>query len=114
MAASIPMLRSLVREATATDGRLSCPVLYIIEKSRGAANKVRSRHASLATSHRSKVTKPSSDTESEDKAGLSQASTGCGQIVKMEEVHVQFSDRAVNDSIESEIGRLPRSYSPWV
>ncbi|XXG97886.1 hypothetical protein Hte_004200 [Hypoxylon texense] len=114
MAASIPMLRSLVREATATSGRLGCPVLYIVNKSRGAASRVRSRHASLAVSGRPNTTKHSSDTASEDKAVLSQTSTACGQIVKMEEVHVQFSDRAINDSIESEIGRLPRSYSPWV
>lgn len=101
------MLRALVREATATSGRLGCPVLYIVDKSRGAANRVRSRRAS-------KVVQRSSDAGSDEKAALNQASTACGQIVKMDEVHVHFSDRANNESIESEIGRLPRSYSPWV
>ncbi|KAI1780283.1 hypothetical protein F4818DRAFT_1432 [Hypoxylon cercidicola] len=114
MAASIPMLRSLVREATAIGGGLGSPVLYIIDKSRGAASRMRSRHASLTASRRSKMMERTSNTASEEKAALSQASAASGQIVKMEEVHIHFTDRAGSDSIESEIGRLPRSYSPWV
>lgn len=114
MAASIPVLRSLVREVTGSSGRAGCPLNYVVNKSRDAASKVRSRHASMVASRRSKITKHSSGTEGDDEVVLHEASTASGQIIRMEEVHVQFADREADGSIDSEIERIPRSYQPWV
>ncbi|KAI0095320.1 hypothetical protein F4776DRAFT_677637 [Hypoxylon sp. NC0597] len=113
MAASIPVLRALVREATGTSGRLGCPIAYIRDRSRDVASRVRSNHASLAASRRSKTLRPCVDTASDDKTELNKTSTN-GQIIKMEEVHVQFADREAEDSIDLEFGRVPRSYSTWI
>ncbi|KAI1139470.1 hypothetical protein F5Y05DRAFT_323455 [Hypoxylon sp. FL0543] len=113
MAASIPVLRALVREATGTSGRLGCPITYIRHRSRKVASRVRSDHALLAASRRSKALKPCVDTASDDKAELNKTNTN-GQILKMEEVHVQFADRGVEDDLDLEFQRGPRTYSPWI
>ncbi|OTA93997.1 hypothetical protein M434DRAFT_30330 [Hypoxylon sp. CO27-5] len=113
MAASIPVLRALVREATGTSGRFGCPITYIRDRSRDVASRIRSNHASLAAPRRPKTMRPCADSASDDKAELNKASTN-GQIMKMEEVHVQFTDRGAEDNIDLEFERVPRSYSSWI
>ncbi|OTA54964.1 hypothetical protein K449DRAFT_416906 [Hypoxylon sp. EC38] len=113
MAASIPVLRALVREATGTSGRFGCPITYIRDRSRDVASRIRSNHASLAAPRGSKTLRPCVDSASDDKAELNKISTN-GQIMKMEEVHVQFTDRGAEDNIDLEFERVPRSYSSWV
>ncbi|KAL7624538.1 hypothetical protein AAE478_006105 [Parahypoxylon ruwenzoriense] len=116
MAASIPMLRALLREATGSSGSPGCAIAYLRDKSREAASKVRSsRHISLAESRRSKTGRACSDATSDDRAALSEGAAG-GQIMimKIEEIHVQFADRGPDDGMEPKMERIPRSYSPWV
>ena len=113
MAASIPVLRALVHEATGASDRLGCPITYIRDRSRAVASRVRSNHASLAASRRSKTVRPCVETASDDKAELDQSNAN-GQILKMEEVQVQYAYRGAEDSIDLDFGRVPRSYTPWI
>ncbi|KAI0843255.1 hypothetical protein F5Y06DRAFT_254422 [Hypoxylon sp. FL0890] len=113
MAASIPVLRALVREATGTSGRLGCPITYIRDRSREVASRVRGNYASLAASRRPKAVKPSVDTASDDRAELNKTNTN-GQILKMEEVHVQSADRGAEDDFDLEFERVPRTYPAWI
>ncbi|KAI0008735.1 hypothetical protein F4779DRAFT_618261 [Xylariaceae sp. FL0662B] len=118
MAASIPVLRTLVREATGTNGRPSCPVVYIRDKSRVIIPRARESSNGTATENtastkrESKPAKSSIDFES-DKAALNTPDTG-HQIEMMEEVHIQFTDRECNESPSIELGTVARSYHRWV
>ncbi|KAI1382850.1 uncharacterized protein F4822DRAFT_98770 [Hypoxylon trugodes] len=113
MAASIPVLRALVHETAKTNGHLSHPVAYIKDRSREVASRVLSNHASLPAPRRSKIASQYDQNASDDKANLNETSSN-RQILRIEEVHIQFADRGINDSIDLELERIPRSYSPGI
>lgn len=113
MAASIPVLRALVREAAGTSRRLGWPVTYARDQSRKAISRVRSLNGLSITPGRLETADHCGDAINDDKARLNIAKTN-GPILKTEEVHVEFVDRRPGDSIEIELERIPRSYSLWV
>ncbi|XDG02764.1 hypothetical protein ABKA04_002379 [Annulohypoxylon sp. FPYF3050] len=113
MAASIPVLRALVREAAGTSRRLGWPATYARDQSRKAISRVRSLNGLSITPGRLETADHCGDAINDDKARLNIAKTN-GPILKTEEVHVEFVDRRPGDSIEIELGRIPRSYSSRV
>ncbi|KAI1204556.1 uncharacterized protein F4807DRAFT_454604 [Annulohypoxylon truncatum] len=113
MAASIPVLRALVREATGMNKRLEWAAVYIRDQSRKVASRVCGMNASLVTPGRPKTANLSGGTANDDTTQLNITRTN-GPILKMEEVHVEIVERRLNDSVDIEPERIPPSYSPWV
>ncbi|KAI1451329.1 hypothetical protein F4805DRAFT_473961 [Annulohypoxylon moriforme] len=113
MAASIPVLRALVREATGTNRRLGWPVVHGRGHSRKVASRVRSINASLTMPARLETADVCGVAVNDDKAQLNATETN-GPILKTEEVRVDFMDTRSHDSIDIELGRIPPSYSPWI
>ncbi|KAI0879872.1 uncharacterized protein GGS22DRAFT_103692 [Annulohypoxylon maeteangense] len=113
MAASIPVLRALVHEATGTSRRHGWPVVYIRDQYRRIASRVRSINASSVTRVRLEAADIRGVTVSEDKIQLDATKTN-GPILKTEEFHVEFVGTRPDAGIDIELGRIPPSYSPWV
>ncbi|KAI1084326.1 hypothetical protein F5B20DRAFT_524503 [Whalleya microplaca] len=114
MAASIPVLRALIREATGTNGRTGCPVAQIRHKSREIITKTREKSNATAILMTSSTKRQSKSTGSEsDKAALNTSSTS-HQITTVEEAHVHFTDREDNESPSIELDTVARSSHRWV
>ncbi|KAI0376559.1 hypothetical protein F5Y04DRAFT_292483 [Hypomontagnella monticulosa] len=113
MAASIPVLRALVHEAAGTH-HFSRRLRYIRDRSREVASRARSNHASISVPGRSKTAKPYSDVMSDDNVILNNNNSS-GHIVKMDEIHIQFTDGRIAEGINLELEQMPRSYSSsWI
>ncbi|KAI1381066.1 hypothetical protein F4677DRAFT_440283 [Hypoxylon crocopeplum] len=113
MAASIPVLRALVREVTGSSRRSGRAATYIRDKSRDVASRVKSHHTSLSASRRSKLASRTSDTTSDDRAILSEASAA-GRIMKIEEVHVQMGVLDLAPDLLDVFESLTTWMRPWV
>ncbi|KAI0131488.1 hypothetical protein F4814DRAFT_437939 [Daldinia grandis] len=113
IAASIPVLRCALMREAAGSIHLGYPITFIRDRSRKVVSRVRSNHVSLSASRRSKMVKSPDGVMCEDRAAFCRNNYD-GQIFKIEEVHAQFGRRGVDDSIDLELERIPRSYLPWV
>ncbi|KAI5925152.1 hypothetical protein F4810DRAFT_700311 [Camillea tinctor] len=117
MAATIPVLRALVREATGTNGRPGCPVKYIKSLSREVTSKVRTHHGgsnvtTISAARLSRSPCPPNDDNNSDSDILQPISLE-GGIVKMEEVHIQYGYKEDYDNMVFELDRVDRNPRPW-
>ncbi|KAI1499894.1 hypothetical protein F5X99DRAFT_388096 [Biscogniauxia marginata] len=116
MAATIPVLRGLVREATGSNGRPGCPIRYIRNLSREVSSRVRTHQGGSNTTTVSAIRWsrsgcPANDAGS-DKDALHPINPE-GRIVKMEEVHIQYDYKEDCDNIVYELDRVDRHPRPW-
>ncbi|KAI1486420.1 hypothetical protein F5X96DRAFT_234564 [Biscogniauxia mediterranea] len=119
MAATIPVLRALIREATSLNSRPGCPVRYIRNLSREVTSSRVLTHQGVSNVTtisavrwpRSGRCRPPSDNSSDSEV-LHTAAKPAGRIVKMEEVHIQYGYKEDYDNMVFEFDRADRNPRP--
>ncbi|OTB04629.1 hypothetical protein M426DRAFT_261904 [Hypoxylon sp. CI-4A] len=113
MAASIPVLRALVHEATGTRGHVGYPSAYMRDRSRQVGSRLRSYHTSLTPPGRSRVARSLNDALDDERMGITELNI-YRKTTRMDEVHVQPTDRSPADSMDFELQRIPHPHTSWV